>query len=129
MCFLKDSKQRVKESDQMPKTTVREHMRKLKDKTTRVTRHQRKIPGSTGSITGKDMTAMDQGSSDPMPLPQKRDNRTFKLFYDEEWNEWQVQVFDNGILNENATYHAADKEDAELTMKAMEYEDEHKVRW
>jgi len=59
--------QRVKESDQMPKTNVREHMRKLKDKTTKVTRHLREIPGK--KISGAEEAAMD-GSSEEVPLPQ-----------------------------------------------------------
>jgi len=55
--------------------------------------------------------------------------REHRLHYDKEWNEWQVRVFDDGVFNKEATYHAADKEDAVLTKKVMERDDEHAVRW
>jgi len=50
----------------MPKTPVRGHLRNLKDKTTKVTRHQREIPGSR--ISGSEEAAMG-GSSEEVPLP------------------------------------------------------------
>lgn len=46
----------------------------------------------------------------------------FKIVRDEEWEEYQVQVFENGVLNEQRTYHTDDKEDARETLKAMKME-------
>ena len=47
----------------------------------------------------------------------------FKLVYDDEWQEFQVQVFEDNILNENSTYHTDDEEDAQLTMIEMRREE------
>ena len=43
----------------------------------------------------------------------------FKIKFNKEWEEYRVQVFEDGILNKDKTYHTNDKHDAIDTMKAM----------
>ena len=42
-----------------------------------------------------------------------------KMIYDEEWEEWQVELYINDELQENATYHTSCQVDAQLTEQAM----------
>ncbi|KKM75370.1 hypothetical protein LCGC14_1390930 [marine sediment metagenome] len=39
-----------------------------------------------------------------------------------DWNEYVVEVFIDGILNEEKSYHTDDKQDAKDTQKVMELE-------
>lgn len=50
---------------------------------------------------------------------KKPDTTTFKIVHNKEWDEYQVQVFEFGELNEARTYHTDDPEDAKVTFKAM----------
>jgi len=43
----------------------------------------------------------------------------FRLHKDQEWGEYQVQVFVDGVLNEDRTYHTDSLQDARDTLKAM----------
>ena len=45
-----------------------------------------------------------------------------KIVYNSEWEEYQVQWIEDGIVNESKTYHTEDEEDAKLTKIAMEKE-------
>lgn len=50
----------------------------------------------------------------------KRSKPSTKIVRDEEWDEYQVYLFDDdGEVLPNATYHTDDKEDAEDTAKEM----------
>lgn len=50
---------------------------------------------------------------------------TFKIVKDTEWDEYQVQVFENGNLNLERTYHTDDQQDAINTFKTM-YDEQKK---
>lgn len=36
-----------------------------------------------------------------------------------ETSEWKVQWFEDGVLNEDRSYYTGDREDAEITARAM----------
>lgn len=50
-------------------------------------------------------------------------NRTYKIYHNKAWNEWQVRVYDDNLFNEAASYYTDSKEDAEETMRRMMDED------
>lgn len=45
-----------------------------------------------------------------------------KMRYDSKWEEYQVQVWIDGKLDEDKTYHTNDKDDAIRTKHAMKQE-------
>lgn len=45
--------------------------------------------------------------------------RSVLVRFDEEWEEYLVELFVNGVKNEEATYHTDDLEDAVGTAKQM----------
>ncbi len=47
---------------------------------------------------------------------------TFKIHYDKEWEEYQVQYIEDGVINEDKTYHTEDYRDANETLAAMKKE-------
>jgi len=47
---------------------------------------------------------------------------TFKIIKN-DWDEYEVQVFEGGKINHARTYFTDDKEDAQLTKQAMIDED------
>ncbi len=47
---------------------------------------------------------------------------TIKLKYDPEWEEYQVQYIEDGVVNEARTYHTDDEDDARVTRAAMKKE-------
>ena len=49
---------------------------------------------------------------------------TFKIIKDNEQGEYQVQVFEDGVLNEARTYHTDDCQDAVGTLNLMIEEEE-----
>jgi len=57
-------------------------------------------------------------------------NVKFRVRFDKEWDEYQVQVRINGKLNEAKTYHTDDQDDAISTKHAMQKElQEHPERY
>ena len=48
---------------------------------------------------------------------------TFKIVKNHEWEEWEVRVFEFGIMNKNRSYFTDDKQDAIDTMAVMKKED------
>ena len=70
----------------------------------------------TGELTNNFVPRYSQPE---IPAPIDIHPVTFKVHHDKEWDEWQVRVYVNGVLNEARTYHTDDKEDAEVTMATM----------
>ena len=46
-------------------------------------------------------------------------DRRCSVYWDSEWEEFIVHLFENGVKNEGASYHTDDKNDAIETAKAM----------
>jgi hypothetical protein len=46
-------------------------------------------------------------------------NVKLKIKHLPETNEWKVQWFEDGVLNEDRSYYTDDREDAEMTARAM----------
>ncbi len=60
----------------------------------------------------------------------KKPTVKFKLFYDEDWEEWQVRVLINGKLNKAKSAHCSDRDDAIGTRHAIITEfNEHPERY
>ena len=49
-------------------------------------------------------------------------NVKFKIYHDKDLEEYQVQVWINGTLNKDKTYHTDDREDALATKQVMQKE-------
>ena len=58
-------------------------------------------------------------STNPRVFNTEMGDYRAKVFYDREWEEYQVKLYWRGLPIPEATYHTDDRDDAERTAKHM----------